>query len=365
MVFEHLMCLSWGKTMQMAGSHWQSFSRTSWVMFALVAFSSHFSEAAILVEERFSHADGNLVGQVPTPGPGNAWESHDDLGGTPVQVSSGAVVLSQGTGSGGREDVNTGFAPQSATDTTYARFDFTLPSGQDLNDPKVLDSFGLYFAHFYSGLPTTGFRGRTGIVQPTNGGDFALAMNASGSRLNEGTTWPGDLSYDTTYRTVVSYDASSGESKLWLDPVDVNSTSIANSAGAATGTLIEGFALRQSNDYVGTQVIDNLVVATTFEEALAGSGDASFLEADFNEDTLVNSTDLTTWEANFGLTGTATKSLGDADSDLDVDGGDFLVWQRQFGQSPPLAISAVPEPTSLTLLFVCAVLSPQSRRRLS
>ncbi|TWU20346.1 hypothetical protein [Bythopirellula polymerisocia] len=339
------------------------FLRASFSLFALLILGTSISESAILVEERFSHPDGNLVGQTPSPGPGNAWSAHDDLGGTPIQVSSGAAVLSQGSGSGGREDVNAGFSAQSATDATFARFDFTLPSGQDLNDPKILDEFGLYFAHFYSGLPTTGFRARTGIVQPSAGGDFGLAINASGSRLNEGSTWPSDLSFDTTYRTVISYDPVTAEGKLWLDPVDVSSAFIANTAGGSFGTMIEGFALRQSNDYEGTQIVDNLVVATTFEEALAGSGAPNFLAADFNEDTFVDATDLTTWSSNYGLNGSATKSLGDADSDMDVDGADFLVWQRQFGQSPPPSISSVPEPTSLTLLIGFAVFSSHVRRR--
>ncbi len=339
------------------------FSRFCCAWIVLLVLGNSSSMSAILVEERFSHPDGNLVGQTPTPGPGNPWTSHDDLGGTPIQVTNGMAVLSQGTGSGGREDVNVGFPAQTATDITFARFDFMLPSGQDLNDPtKVLDDFGLYFAHFYSGLPTTGFRARTGVVQPSSGGDYGLAMNASGSRLNEGSTWPSDLSFDTTYRTVISYDPVTAEGKLWLDPVDENSASISNAAGGSFGTLIEGFALRQSNDYIGTQIVDNLVVATSFAEALAGSGSATFLEADFNEDTFVDGTDLTAWTTNYGLQGTAVKSHGDADSDMDVDGADFLVWQRLFGQSPLTTIAVVPEPSTF-LLLVLAVLSSQVRRR--
>jgi hypothetical protein len=333
-------------------------------LFAVSVLAGPASQADILVEERFNHPDSNLVGQTPTPGPGNAWASHADLGGTPVQVVGGAAVLVQASGGGGREDVNTSFTARSETEITYARFDFNLPIGQDLNNPdKVLDSFGLYFAHFYSGLPTTGFRARTGVVQPAGAGDFGLAINASGSRLNEGTAWANDLFFGTTYRSVISYDAASGESKLWLDPVDENSTFITNSAGAATGTLIEGFALRQSNDYFGSQIIDNLVVATSFEEALAGSGETNFLEADFNEDSIVGGQDLLAWESNLGLVGTATKAQGDADADLAVTGADFLVWQRQFGTNPPATLLAVPEPISIVLCFVVAFCSTPCRRR--
>lgn len=323
--------------------------RNTCAVLALVLLNSEFSNATILVEEHFDHPDGPLVGRVPTPGPGNAWEAHDDLGRTPVQVVNGAAVLVQASGSGGREDVNVSFDAQSDTSVTYARFDFTLPSGQDVNDPKVLDDYGLYFAHFYSGLPTTGFRARMGVVQPAHGGDFGLGMSSSGSRLAlaEGAShWPTDLSFDTTYRTVISYDPATAESKLWLDPVDEDSEFIANTAGESFGTLIEGFALRQSNDYFGTQMVDNIVVATSFAEALAGTHTGGFLEADFNEDSSVDGTDLAIWSGNYGLQGTAAKSQGDANSDLNVNGGDFLVWQRQFGQIPG-SIAAVPEPASL------------------
>ncbi len=217
-------------------------------------------QAALLVYEDFSHPDGNLVGQTPTPGPGATWAAHSSGGTNPIQVTSGAAVLQQA--SGGREDANTGFAPRSATDTTYMRFDFSLPSGQTVNP----DENGLYFTHLKDS--GTAFRARIGVLSPTDGGDYKLAINASGSMLVDGTLWPTELSFDTTYTAVASYNAATGESKLWLDPVDESSTNVSNSAGGATGTLIEAFALRQSNDYTGSQVIDNVCVASSFSEAL-------------------------------------------------------------------------------------------------
>lgn len=44
-------------------------------------------------------------------------------------------------------------------------------------------------------------------------------------------------------------------------------TSISDNAGTAS-TAVDSFAFRQSNDYTGSQVIDNLRVVTTFSEAL-------------------------------------------------------------------------------------------------
>lgn len=90
-----------------------------------------------------------------------------------------------------------------------------------------------------------------------------------------------------------------------------------------------------------------------------------FLDADFNEDTFVNGTDLATWETNFGLSGTAIKADGDADFDMDVDGSDLLTWQRQFGMSSGLSASsaAVPEPTSLLLVLLGSTIALTAARR--
>jgi hypothetical protein len=222
------------------------------------------AHAAVLVNEDFSHADGDLVGKTPTPGPGATWAAHSGAGSNSIQVSGGAAVLQQA--GGGREDANTGFAPRSATATTYARFDFMLPSGQTV-DP---DDNGLYFAHFKN--DGNSFRARVGVVRPNQGGDFGLGFNASGSMLaiaSGASHWPTDLSFDTTYTVVTSYNADTGEATLWLDPIDASSPNLLNSAGGATGTEVEAFALRQSNDYTGTQIVDNVCVATSFDEALS------------------------------------------------------------------------------------------------
>lgn len=230
------------------------------LVFAFTAYSANAVHADIVAADSFP-TDGALVGQIPSPGPGLAWASHSGAGNKPIMVTGGGVVLDQSTGSG--EDVNTRFAAFGATDTIYARFDFSLASGLGAVNP---DANGLYFAHFKDA--TFGFRGRTGVLSPAAAGDFVLGINADSSNLGAGAQWASDLSFDTVYRTVISYNAATGESRLWLDPTDVNSTNIGHTATA--GTLIESFAFRQSNDFTGSQLIDNLVVATNFDQALSG-----------------------------------------------------------------------------------------------
>jgi hypothetical protein len=76
-------------------------------------------------------------------------------------------------------------------------------------------------------------------------------------------------------------------------------------------------------------------------------------DSDFDEDGDVDGDDLVRWRSNFrdGM----THAHGDADGDADVDGADLIAWQRQLGGvTDASAVSAVPEPTALSL--VCAAL---------
>ena len=229
---------------------------------------SSTATASLLVLEEFTHADGDLVGQTPTPGPGAEWAGHSGGTTNAIQVASSAAVINQAGG----QDANTGFAARSLTDTTYARFDFSLPSATN-GDITNLDPAGLYFAMFRQTNLT--FRARVGVLQPTlgSGGDFKLVLSDS-SDLGDPITavsWGTDLAFDTTYRVVTSYNADTSEIKLWLDPLDEASTSI-SAIGALSAAEIDSYAIRQNNDYAGQMIFDNLSVATSFDEALTGVG---------------------------------------------------------------------------------------------
>ena len=132
-------------------------------------------------------------------------------------------------------------------------------------DLSVLDANGLYFAHFKN--DAFSFRGRTGVVQPPAGRGYGLAINADSSALGAGATWVSDLMFDTWYRVVISWNAGTGESELWLNPTLETDPKITHTAGS-TGTLISAFALRQSNDYTGMQMVDNIFVGNTFGDVV-------------------------------------------------------------------------------------------------
>ncbi len=190
--------------------------------------------------------------------------------------------------------------------------------------------------------------------------------------MNEGTAWPTELTFDTNYRAVISWNAASGESKLWLDPVDESSDSISD-IKSSVGTVIEAFALRQSNDYVGTQLIDHLVVATTFAEALAGTG-TGVVAGDYNGNGVVDAADYTVWRDNLGNTG-APGIPGDGDDgtltgmpDGIVNASDYDFWKWRFGAisgGGSAAAAAVPEPTGVLLAVLGCALLGAARSRCS
>jgi glucose/arabinose dehydrogenase len=78
--------------------------------------------------------------------------------------------------------------------------------------------------------------------------------------------------------------------------------------------------------------------------------------ADFDDDGDVDGRDFLIWQRNFN-TDDGYGSMGDANHDGLVNDQDLAIWQDQYGtQSPPLSAStAIPEPTSLTLVLLIGV----------
>ena len=220
---------------------------------ALVAVTS-MAQAQVLASDDFSYVGALTL---------NGWGAHSGAGNKLVMSDGSVATLDQSGGSG--EDVNVAFAPQSATATTYASFTLNVPSGSPVNP----DANGLYFAH----LKDSGFsfRARTGLVVPAGLGDYGLAINADNSALGAGVTWGADLSFNTDYTVVISFNAATGDGTLWLDPVDASSMSIVDPS-TAVGGLMEAFALRQSNDYTGFITIDNVVAGSSFADVSGGGG---------------------------------------------------------------------------------------------
>ena len=321
-------------------------------LIALLATTGN-AVAVVLVYDQFVQ-DGALSGKVPSPGPGPAWNPGAQTGVNAVTVAGGEVVLQQ-TDPTNSEDIANVFGDQPGTATTYARFDFRLPSAENTTlatDTDILTE-GLFFATLRGSSASTSQRGRVGFVPPATSG-YRMAINADSGNLVAGAVFPLDLAFDTTYRAVFSYDASTVKSKLWINPVDVNSSSVEHAGDPLNpnnlNTVMNRIILRQHNTYVGKEFVDNVVVATSFAEALNPIG-----PGDFNGDGNVDAADYATWRKD--------------PSGFDGDPAGYVKWRSNFDNAAAAAgglsgPSLVPEPATAALLTCFCVFGvlPRPRR---
>ena len=201
----------------------------------------------------------------------NGWAAHSGAGNRPINSDGSVTTLDFRGGSG--EDISLPCAPFAADATSYASFTLNVPSGSPV-DP---DNSGSYFAHFKD--DGFGFRARTGLLTAAAGGDFGIGINASSSSIGGGAVWASDLMFDTDYQVVINFDALTGASQLWIDPTSSASTSVSHT-GTQTGTIINNFSWRQSNDHTGLITVDNLVVGGSFADVTVVDPANGFLAAE-------------------------------------------------------------------------------------
>ena len=218
-------------------------------LFSIAIVTVLVASSAAALGQVLTSDDFSYVGPLTN----NGWAAHSGAGNKVIMANNDYARLEQSGGSG--EDINRAFPGQ--TDTVYAGFDLWVETA----DLSLLDGSGLYLAHLKDAA--FAFRARTGVVQGPGGRGWGLAINADNSNLGDGATWPSDLMFDTWYRVIISWDSASGDSELWLNATLPSDPSITHTGGF-TGDLIEGFALRQSNDYDGFQRVDNVIVGLDF-----------------------------------------------------------------------------------------------------
>ncbi|MFH0980126.1 MAG: PEP-CTERM sorting domain-containing protein [Planctomycetota bacterium] len=225
------------------------------VAFLAVGLLGATANATIWVQESFTHPDGNLVGQ--TPEIGGTWATHSGTIG-PVQVGGGAITLVQSAAA--TQDVNTGTGTaMAAGDRWYAGFDLSVTGG----------TTNVYFAMFMEGSSL--FDGRIWLTAPASGGNYRLALSNDNSITDaDGEVFTGDLSFGTEYRVVHYYDYTAMAAKLWIDPVNESSPGFL-AADPGYSDEVAAYAFRQAGGN-SQQQIDNLVVATTFNEAVPEPG---------------------------------------------------------------------------------------------
>lgn len=147
------------------------------------------------------------------------------------------------------------------------------------------------------------------------------------------------------FPTAFDADARSDLTLAIFDRDGITPLMTVNNGGLGESDTLEDLNLLEPGEYFArvTGAADTIQLYE-LELSLAP---VSFEEADFNEDTSVDGTDLTILQASFG-----NNNLGDTDGDGDTDGADFLLWQRQFdGSVAAFGTQTVPEPTGAALLL--------------
>lgn len=209
-------------------------------------FAARLHGDTVLVEP-FAHPDGFLeelsLGK---------WTGHS---GTALQVDVLGERLQ--LTSAESQDVNARLAGEpftaAGTPALYARFKVRFS--------RLPAAAGGYFAHFNSGT----FRGRVwALASPVAPEAFRLGLSSiSGTAPT--TVDERELVLETDYLVVLRLSLADGFARLWIDPAAESDPSISSDAG--TAVTVNSFAFRQAPG-IGTLSVDDLVVATTFEDVI-------------------------------------------------------------------------------------------------
>jgi hypothetical protein len=236
---------------------------------AALGLAASSASASVFFNEGFNYADGDLT---ITDGTGDdvsggLWVPHSgSTFGDNIQVLSGHAEV---RASGSEDAHRDAGATMAAGEKWYAAFQFKVRD--DRADPNTESLNNDYFAHFYANSST--FRGRVYMDDPNVASPTKFTLGLSATSGGQTQKWATDLSFDTYYIAVVSYDFDTGASSMWIDPVTEGSTSVTESTTVGATTAINAFAFRQ--DFVGgtpnnAVLINQLVLGSTFDEVLAG-----------------------------------------------------------------------------------------------
>ena len=213
------------------------------LLMLVAAASAH---ADLIFQDNFSYANGST-----TNVSGGLWVNHSGTAGTSLVNDGQLEVLASRT-----EDINRPLGSSIATGSIYYAVTFSITS--------LPNAGGNYFAH----LATSGSSFRERLFVYTNGvaspGNFRLG--ASGAAGSPSVTWGTDLVLNQSYTAVVGVTLDGTDfHRLWLDPIDISSTSL--SWSEEVGTAVNQMAFRQAAG-IGSILVDGVAVGTTFDSVV-------------------------------------------------------------------------------------------------
>jgi len=235
----------------------------------LLTYSSPAGAATFFIDQ-FNYPDGELTINDGTGDnvSGGLWAPHsgetfDDN----IEVVSGQAELLNS----GSEDANRDTGTfNSAGSTWYYGAQITVndrradPASESINND--------YFMHFWG--PSFAFRGRAYLDDPNVADPNKYTLGLSATSGGQVAKWGSDLDFGQEYTIMVSFEFDTGESNLWVDPVDINSPSITDTNAGAIGSFVSALAMRQ--DFIGgtpnNQVlVDTVAIGDNFDDVLQGA----------------------------------------------------------------------------------------------
>jgi len=213
-----------------------------------------YPELGLLISDNFNRSDGPLVDGLAD------WTSHSG-GYQEMMISGGRVVMSHLQS----EDVSDLLTPGTIYDATGG---YVFYVGLTVNFSELPRGDGSYLAHFKD----DGFSHRARLIATTNAaptGQLRLGIANAVSEVSAEGLHPVGLSLGTDYMVVVRFNSATGESRLWVNPIEENAGFI-DATDPLSPSPVESFALRQDGDPhgMGILTVDNLLVATSFSDVV-------------------------------------------------------------------------------------------------
>jgi len=129
---------------------------------------------------------------------------------------------------------------------------------------------GTYFGHFkYGAAGSTSYEGKIFALAGTLTNTYRLAISAAANTPSQ--TYAADLALNTDYQVVLEWDpVTLSALSMWINPISTSDTKVTSGDAFTPGTanIVNMYAFRQASGFGGFLTVSNLVVATTFDEAL-------------------------------------------------------------------------------------------------
>ena len=251
---------------------------------AALVMIGNTASATTFMSDSFSYADGQLTDSEVGGNPGDnvsggLWTGHSgETFEDNVDVIGGQAELLNS----GSEDVNRSAHPAGtifagAGDKWYYAAMVTVNDTR--SDPNTESINNDYFMHFID--TGFGFRGRSYLSDPNAASATTFTFGLSATSGGQTVAWGSDFAFGTQHKIVVSYDFDSGATEMWVDPVDINSTSIVDLNGAGAGTFVGALAMRQ--DYLGGTpnnqiMVDGVALGNDFDTVMMNAMNGSDIQ---------------------------------------------------------------------------------------